>query len=154
MSETTVIEINGIKMEVDLRYAKRIDHLRIGSRVKVLVKHYNDYQVKMGVVIGFEPFTVLPTIIVAYVDVTYSAAQMNFIYYNAQSKDVEVVAATDEDELALSKDDIMKAFDRDLAKLERQKHEIIEKREFFLSQFGAYWEKVSGIGERQGDVQV
>jgi hypothetical protein len=51
MSEETkrVIEINGVKMEVDMRYAKRVDELRIGSRVKVLIKEYSSYKIYLGV---------------------------------------------------------------------------------------------------------
>lgn len=42
MSETTIIEINGVKLEIDLRHAKRIDNLRVGDTVKVLRKRYDD----------------------------------------------------------------------------------------------------------------
>lgn len=37
-----IVEINGIKMEVDMRHAKTIDTYKIGDRVKVLVKQYSD----------------------------------------------------------------------------------------------------------------
>ena len=53
-TETQVIEINGVKLEVDMRYAKRVDLLRIGSRVKVLVKTYSEYKIYPGVKIGRE----------------------------------------------------------------------------------------------------
>lgn len=51
----TIIEVNGVKLEVDLRTARRIDEIRIGDRVKVLIKGYSDYKVHAGTVIGFEP---------------------------------------------------------------------------------------------------
>jgi len=78
MKETTqIIEINGVKMQVDLRYAKRIEEIKVGSRVKVLMKKYNEhYEVKHGVVIGFEPFKNLPTIIISTATVDYSESKV------------------------------------------------------------------------------
>ena len=63
---TTVIEINGVKLEVDLRSARRIDTLRVGDRVKLLEKtSYGGPIVHHGVVAGFDPFPSQPTIIVS-----------------------------------------------------------------------------------------
>ena len=59
--QTTIIEVNGIKLEVDLRTAKRVDQLRVGDRVKVLNKAYDGYEVLPGTVVCFEPFEKLPT---------------------------------------------------------------------------------------------
>ena len=36
------IEINGVKLEIDLRTAKRVDTFKIGDNVKVLKKEYGD----------------------------------------------------------------------------------------------------------------
>ena len=47
------IEINGVKLQVDLRHARRLEEIRVGSRVKVLTKDYNGHKVSHGVVIGF-----------------------------------------------------------------------------------------------------
>ena len=94
---TTIIEINGMKLEVDLRQAKRIETLKVGSPVKVLVKGYDGYKVHAGTVVGFEPFASLPTIIVAYLDIDYTSANLKFIHFNAQSKDIEIVHSVDGD---------------------------------------------------------
>jgi hypothetical protein len=60
--QTTIIEIGGVKLEVDLRSAKRIDELKIGSRVKCLQKpSYGEMKTLPGVIVGFEPFPSLPT---------------------------------------------------------------------------------------------
>ena len=40
-----IIEVNGVKLEVDMRYARKIEELRVGSRVKVLIKNYSRYSV-------------------------------------------------------------------------------------------------------------
>jgi hypothetical protein len=74
MTETNkIIEINGVKFEVDGRTAtlRQIDTIRIGARVKVLKKKYgDDYEVHHGVVVGFEPFKEAPTFIIAYIETT------------------------------------------------------------------------------------
>lgn len=146
MSERTVIEINGVKMEIDLRHARRVEELRVGDRVKILKKVYNEHKVYPGTIIGFEPFKALPTIIVAYVISNYAETKIEFVYFNADSKDVELVKAVDDDAADLSRADVMAAFDRDVEKLKRQIAEIEEKRKYFDTNFRAYWERVEQPG--------
>ena len=115
---TTVIEINGVKMEVDLRHAKRIDEIRVGDRVKVLLKMYDGYKVYPGVVVGFEAFEKLPTIIVAYIKADFVSASVEFLYFNSETKDKEIIKAIDDDQLELSHKDTMAHFDRERTKIE------------------------------------
>ena len=140
--EKTVIEINGVKLEVDLRTAKRIDSIRVGSRVKVLSKQYSGYVVKHGVVIGFEPFEKLPTIIVATMEGTYDGAKLEFLYYNSETKDVELVIANNDDQASIDKNDIEAQID---SKVQRLKNEILElehRKAYFQQKFACYWEPV------------
>lgn len=91
MSEKTIIEINGIKLEVDLRNAKRVDEFKVGDNVKVLIKKYSDTFVSHpGVIIGFDAFEKRPTIIICYLDVDYSNSAVRFCYFNQDSKDLEI----------------------------------------------------------------
>ena len=54
MEEKRIVEIDGVKIEVDLRTAKRIDTFRVGDNVKVLCKEYNgDFKVKPGIITDF-----------------------------------------------------------------------------------------------------
>ncbi len=139
-----VIEIKGIKLEVDMRTAKRIEELRIGDKVKVLVKEYGDtFNVHPGVVVGFEPFNALPTIIVAYAIINYSSFDMKFLHFNAKTKDgFEIIKALDDD-IELSKADVVTIFDRKIAEKAREIEQYKEQREYFLRQFGAYWVNVA-----------
>jgi hypothetical protein len=143
MNERTVIEINGVKMEIDLRHARRVDQLRVGDRVKVLKKEYNEYKVYPGTIVGFEPFKELPTIVVAFVVVSYAQAELKFVYFNAQSKDIEIVKAIDDDSMDLSREEVVSAFERDIRKLQAQIEEINEKRRYFEANFRAYWERIA-----------
>ncbi len=139
MEQKTIIEINGVKLEVDLRNAKRIDELKIGSRVKCLVKRYQDWATYPGIIVGFEPFPSKPTIVVAYLETEYSAAQIKFQSFNAETKDFEVVADLDHNSLEINRENVLKLFERDITKKELELEEIRQKRKFFLDNFGSFF---------------
>ena len=147
MSEMTVIEINGVKMEVDLRNARRIDEIRVGDRVKVLVKQYDGYVVHAGVVIGFEPFEKRPTIIVAYVAVSYKDAELKFLHFNHDSKEIEIVKAIDDDQIDLSEAEITKTIGRKIAEHEASITDLRAKLDYLKRNFRAYWSAVSSESE-------
>ena len=127
-------------MEVDTRFAKRIDTITVGSKVKVLTKDYGGHKVSHGVVIGFDPFKELPTIVIAYMHIDYASAEIKFLYYNTASKDVEVVVALDADEAALDKEMVLQKIDAEIAKREREIADYQARRKYFLDKFGCYWQ--------------
>lgn len=141
MTDKTIIEINGVKLEVDMRYARRVDEIRIGDRVKVLTKeaYSNEHKVHPGIVVGFEPFQALPSIVVAYVENSWTSADVKFMYFNKATKDREIVIAADAD-LDVDRERIIKAFDRQIAAKQREIEEIEAKRAYFESNFRAYWQ--------------
>lgn len=87
--EKRIIEINGIKMEIDLRTAtsRTVDTFCIGDKVKILLKEYGDsFRSYAGAIVGFDAFQQRPTIIVAYLAGGYSAAEIKFAYINADKQ--------------------------------------------------------------------
>lgn len=141
-SSKTIIEVNGVKLEVDLRTAKRVDELRVGDRVKVLVSEgysEKEHKVYPGTVIGFEPFETLPTIIVAYLVSDWLNIGVKFLYFNAQTKDAEIIKAVDNDHLDINKADVLQKFDREIQKQRDALEDIERKKAFFLANFNAYW---------------
>ncbi len=148
-SETTkrIITIDGVKIEVDLRTAKRVEELRVGSRVKILKKGYNEYKVHHGVIIGFDPFEKRPTIIVAYMDVSYDDAKIAFLYYTGRNEDVEMVAALDDDTGALDKLEITNLIDQQISKHELEIQKLRDRKESFEKKFACYWTPVSASVE-------
>ena len=146
MDTKQIIEVNGVKLEVDLRTARRIEELQIGSRVKVLTKVYNGTEVHPGIVVGFEPFPSKPTIIVAYVKASYNDVGLHTVSYNVDTKDVELVASIDDD-FSVSKGEVLGWFRRERQKAEQQLREIDAKEQFFLDRFAAYW-RDEPLGER------
>lgn len=142
MSEKTVIEVNGVKLEVDMRYARRIEEMRIGDRVKVLKKagYSDDHKVYPGIIVGFEPFQKLPTIIVAYTDTDWQKVEVKFLHYNS-SCEAEIVHAADED-FHVDRDTIIARFDRDIAAKQREIETIEEQKRYFQNNFRLFWDRV------------
>src|SRR5690606_10723845 len=141
MSEMTIVEINGVKMEVDLRHAKVVhENLRVGTKVKVLAKSdYSGPNVYAGVIVGFEPFPSLPTIIVAYMDTGYNDG-LKFAHVNSKSTDKWELVPSIDDELPIAKGDVLAQFDRQIEQKEGELRELQSKRDFFLRHFNTYFE--------------
>lgn len=142
-SEKTIIEVNGVKLEIDLRTARRIEEIRIGSPVKLLSKGgYGSGKVHPGVVIGFEPFKDLPTILVAYIEEDWSNATIKIAAINSKQENFDMVAAVDPD-FAVDRDAIIKRFERQISAKEREIDTIREQQKYFETNFKAFWAQVS-----------
>ena len=141
MSEMTIVEINGVKMEVDLRHATIVhENLQVGSKVKILDKSgYGGVQVWPGVIVGFEPFPSLPTIIVAYIDTSYSGG-LKFAHFNGKSAEKWELVPSIDDEIPVAKDDVLSRFDREMDKKQAELDELARQRDFFLRHFNSYFE--------------
>lgn len=135
-----IIEINGIKMEIDLRTAKVVDNFKVGDTVKVLTKGYSDYKSHVGMIVGFDEFKNLPTIVVAYLSVDYSSTAISFVYINSESKDVEICKINDWD-IPYSKQQILDRMQVEIDRKEQEVNELISKKEVFLTMFGKYFDK-------------
>jgi len=133
-TEKRIVEINGVKMEVDLRQAKEIHTYKVGDRVKVLVKGYSDYKAHAGIITGLDNFQNLPTIGVAYIEDSYSANCVKFISINAQSKDVEICPANP-DEILITKTSVLNALDRELLKAEQNVLDLQTQKNYLLKKF-------------------
>lgn len=140
MNETKIIEVNGVKLELDMRTGKttQIDTYRIGDNVKVLVKEYGDnYKSYPGVIVGFDNFKTKPTIVVAYLKLDYSCAEIQFIYFNSESKE-ELVLTGDHD-IAFEKSRVLELLDRDILKKEEEIKDLQSKKKYFLNNFKKYF---------------
>jgi hypothetical protein len=151
--EKRIIEINGIKLEVDLRHARRVDEFRIGDRVKVLIKEYQSYKSHAGVIVGFDAFEKLPTIIVAYLDIDHNKAELKYVYINASkgNEDVEICATTDSD-LPFQKEDVLRRMDREIEKTKNEVADLQQKRDLFLARFGQYFATEAVLDEHVAKV--
>lgn len=132
-----IIEIDGIKVEVDLRTAKRIDTYKVGDNVKILDKAYEDYKVKPGIIVDFAEFQELPTIVIAvFEEGTWSGTpSIKFIYYNKKTADkIDIVPASD-DEIKLSKDGVIEKFEREIQKKKNEYSDLQNQLDYFKKHF-------------------
>lgn len=134
MSEKTIIEINGVKLEVDLREATVIENYKVGQSVKVLYKQYSSYESQPGVIIGFSNYKMLPTIEILTCD--YSG-EVKFRAYNAESKDIEI-APFNKYEKEFQYDDILR-------KLQGHINDYEERLRVAKSKYTAFVELFHGI---------
>jgi hypothetical protein len=139
-TEKRIIEINGVKMEIDLRDCKVIENFRVGDNIKVLVKNYSTYSSYVGVIIGFDNFKTLPTVVIAYLETSYSDAKIHYVYFNAESKDVEICPLNDWD-IPITKVEVLKRFDKELENKKREAEEVENKKAVFTKLFGKYFEE-------------
>lgn len=134
-----IIEVNGVKMEIDLRNAKVIENYKVGDYVKILIKSYNDYKSFIGNIIGFDNFKNNPTIVIAYLKNEYSSASIEFAYYNQTSEGIEITSLNDWD-IPLKKSTILEQFQKEILKKEQEITEMKNKAEIFETLFGKYFE--------------
>ena len=134
-----IIEVNGIKMEIDLREAKIINNYKVGDSVKLLKKNHSDYKSHLAVIVGFDEFEKHPTIIIAYLDVGYASASIQFEYINSETKDAEICPVNEWD-IPYSKQDILDRINTEIEKKKEEIRSLESKRKYFVEMFGKYFE--------------
>lgn len=140
MSET-LHEVNGkkflIKSDPTMTH---VEEYRVGDQVMVMKKKYSDYQMYPGIIIGFYEFQAMPTIHIAYLDVDYSAAKVEFIAFNANTKEAEFCSYNGND-LPYGKDRVMTLLTQEIQKKEEELNGLRHKRDYFVECFGRYFPK-------------
>lgn len=137
--EKQIVEINGVKFEVDMSSAKIISEYKIGDKINVLVKEYSDKKVYPGIIVGFDNFKELPTITIAYLNMNYSEAAIKFVHFNSDSKDVDIAPCRESD-LIFGYGDVLKKMDREIASKEKEVEDLIRKKNYFISNFNKHFE--------------
>lgn len=133
------IEINGIKLEVDLRTCKQITTYKVGDNVKILKKNgCSNHQVYSGVIVDFVNFKELPAIVVAYFDQSYYGTDIKFETITKDSDDIEIAPSLPH-ELELNKDRVLDKFDVSIAAKQREVDELVQKKEYFIKNFSKFF---------------
>lgn len=132
-----IVEVNGVKIEVDMRYARRIDEFKVGDTVKVLDNRNGKNELRTGVITDFAEFKELPTIMVAVYKPSdyWSAPSIEFIPYNSNTEGIEIVAVSQE-EIIVSKNTIVDAFNEQIERKRREVNDLIIRRDTFVKYFG------------------
>lgn len=148
-NQTRIIDVNGVKMEVDMRHVKVIENYKVGDNIKVLIKEYSDYKSYVGCIIGFDQFEKSPTIVIAYLKTDYLSASIQFLYFNQHTQDAEITTLNDWD-IPVTKSDVLKKFNKEIEDAEQKIKETENKKEVFEKLFGKYFDKNS-IGNKQAE---
>ena len=143
MEDKRIIEIGGVKLEVDLRHAKVVDNFKVGDNVKVLTKEYNGYKSHLGVIIGFDNFKERPTIVIAYIEDNYNP-ELKMLYLNKDQENVEICPLRTT-EIAIDKVDMVEKLDRKISAKELEVHQLKAEKQYFLDKFGQYFEAGKAI---------
>ena len=132
---TQQIELKGQSFEVMTQAVVR-NTIKVGDRLRILKKSaYSDAVVCDGIVIGFEPFKTLPSIVIAYIEDMYTTTDVKFLIWNDSTKDVEIAVATD----GLFEKNLSHYASKIEAKIEKLYHEARELRQkldYMKSKFG------------------
>jgi hypothetical protein len=140
--EKRIIEINGVKMEVDLREAVTIESYKVGQQVKVLVESgYSDkkYTSHFGTIVGFDNFEKLPTVLIAYLENNCSP-EIKIVYFNNETTGIEICPCNEND-IFLDKQSIIEKFDNDIFKKQAEIKDIEVKKDYFIKRFGKYFKE-------------
>lgn len=133
------IEINGVKLEVDLRTCRRIDTFKVGDNVKILKKQYNEYRVYSGVIVDFVNFKERPAIVVAYFNQDYNGVEIKFETITKDSQDVDIAPCLPH-EMKINKARVIDKFDLRIAEKMREADELRQKKEYFVKNFGKFFD--------------
>lgn len=139
--ENKIVEINGVKLDVDLSSARVIDEYKVGDNVKVLRKNYgSSYEVLPGVITEFVSFKNLPTIVIAVYKHSYNSSNIEFIYLNEQTEGIEIAPALEHD-LQLNKDSVVEQFQKEIESKRKEADELEAKLNWFIKYFNKYFQK-------------
>lgn len=134
------IEIDGIKVAVDMRTVKKIDTYKVGDNIKVLKKPYSDtYKVYSGVIVDFVNFKNLPAIVIAYFNQDYSGTSIEFETITKDSKDIEIAPCLPH-ELSINKNRVLDKFNYEIEQQQHKVDELKAKRDYFIKNFGKFFE--------------
>jgi hypothetical protein len=137
-----IVEIDGVKLEVDLRTAKKIDHYKIGDPVRVLVPDSSYERVKAGVIVGFCEFEKNPQIEILVLSEEYNGVNFKIVTYPSSGNKPIEICPFDRYQGLFSQTDIVTRFDREIQKKELELADLKLKKEYFINDFAKAFDRV------------
>jgi hypothetical protein len=137
-----IVEIDGIKVEVDISTAKVISNYKIGDPVRIL--HPGEGYgcgIKPGIIVGFCQFEKNPAIEILELDTDYSGTNFRIVtIVSGQKNDVQI-CPYDRFEGLISRSDVVTRFDREIQKKELELADMKLKKQYFIDEFSKAFEK-------------
>ena len=139
-----IVEIDGVKLEVDLRTAKVVDRYKIGDPVRVFhsSSNYERSSIKPGVIVGFCEFEKNPAIEILEFDESYSGASFKLITMVSGEQNPLQIAPYDRYSGLVSQADIVTRFDREIQKKEIELADLKLKKDYFINDFAKAFQQV------------
>ena len=144
MSDFTTVEINGVKYEVKIDEARRIESFKVGDSVRLMEEQYDkSYKSYHGVIIGFDDFANFPNIQVATLEIGYNSATVKIVDINPSTEKTNKyrIAKAIDTELLIDKSEVLRLMDGEIEKKKVETRELENKRRYFTERFNAYFEK-------------
>lgn len=142
---TRIIEINGVKMEVDLRQAKKIDVFKVGDPVKVLRirgDSYNSTQIYPGVIVGFAEFSKSPAIEIMVLKEDYNGVTFDFITITQEDKEDFEIIHYNNCERLFTQSSVIGKFDKQIEKKKIELMELERKKKYYIEDFQKAFETI------------
>ena len=131
-----IVEIDGVKLEVDLRTAKVIDHYKVGDPVRVLHPGTGyGSGIKTGIIVGFCEFDKNPAIEILELDADYTGTNFKLITIVSGQENPVQIAPYDRYSGLFSQSDIVTRFDREIQKKELELADLKLKKDYFVNDF-------------------
>ena len=141
-SQKRIVEINGMKMEIDLRTAKKIDTFRVGDPVKVLDMNYQSPVIKAGVIVGFAEFSKHAAIEIMVLSDNYSGVDFNFITVKSGDECKYEIVHYNNYEKIFTQSNVVDKFAREIEKKKIEIAELERKMKYFINDFQKAFEKI------------
>ena len=145
-----IVEIDGVKIEVDLRNAKVIDTYHVGDPVMVLhnADQYNEALICTGVIVSFNEFNGIPAIQVMELNMRSYSDDVGFkivsIVHGDKPKRGISIAPYNRYEGLISKSNVVTKLNRKIAQKELELEELNSQMKYFVDEFSKSFEQIVG----------
>jgi hypothetical protein len=147
--EMRIVEINGIKIEADMRTAKKIDTYKVGDPVKVLDCNYQTPQIRPGVIVDFAEFGKMPAIEVMMLSDEYNGIEFKFITITGGKESKYEISRYSKYEKLFTRGNVLDKFERLIDKKKIEIDELERKREYFVKDFEKAFSEIAS--EKSGE---
>jgi hypothetical protein len=138
-----IVEIDGVKLEIDLRTAKVVDRFKIGDPVRILHPGTGyGTGIKAGVIIGFCEFDKNPAIEILELDADYSSTNFKLVTLISGQENQVQIAPYDRYSGLFTQTDIVTRFDREIQKKELELADLKLKKNYFINDFMKAFEQM------------
>lgn len=136
---TQSITINGQEFELSPKKPD-VKTLRVGDRVKLLIKEYSSWKAYPGVIMSVDDFATHPAINIVYLAAEYRACEIKTVAYTSESKDIEVVFLDNDDKsLDIDQGTILDNFTRTIEAKKAELADLFYKEAYFKKNFGKFF---------------